>query len=195
MASTCSVGYSRGRDKKSSDTRHSASDDRIGSAAVGDVFTITGLDLEYEESYFIIEKKNRYANSSAEWREVLGVEGDKRVWLEWSGHGDASVAARPDSRPVGLNAVGLSEDDLVRMDEEHSIDNTVEHDRTTYFYVNSSESFYFEDNVGEGDGFYLWEFASEDSAKMLSVVKWEGAPFQVYISDVLSPESINVYRR
>ena len=45
----------------------------------------------------------------------------------------------------------------------------------------------------DGAGFYLWEFAGEDKA--LSIDKWEGAPFQAYMSEVLSPDSFTVYKR
>ena len=170
-------------------------DETIGSASVGDVFTVSGFGLEYEESYFIIEKKNRYAGSSAEWFEVLGVDDDKRLWVEWSGAGDRSVSVRADARPVGLDSVGVTTDELIRMDEKHSIDSYIDSQGTRYQYENSGEASYFEDDMGEGAGFYLWEFASDDGARILSVVKWDDMPFQIYISEVVSADRLSVYKR
>ena len=80
------------------------------------------------------------------------------------------------------------------MDEEHSLDNTVTYEGATYQYENSGEVFYFEDRSGDGAGFYLWEFASEEPSKIVSVVKWEGSPFEVYPSDVLPIDSVSLYR-
>ena len=183
----------RGREKVKPNTSYSEFEDRIQNAQIGGVFTVTGLELEYDEAYFFIEKKNLYRNSNSEWWEVLGVDGDKRVWMEWSTQEPEFVVTRLDSRPIGLDTLGLSEDDLIRMDEKHSIDSTILYEGTTYHYVNSCEAFYFEDGNGEGNGFYMWEFSREDEAKILSMVKWEGVPFQVYINDVISAEQIKVY--
>ena len=43
-------------------------------------------------------------------------------------------------------------------------------------------------------GYYGWEFMSRDRKNMLAVVKWEGAPFEVYASEVVSPSIVSVYR-
>ena len=185
----------RGRKKKPSGLAASSPIDSIKEAGVGDVFTITGLSIEYEDSYLIIEKMNRYASSSGEWHELLGVDGEKRLWVQWSDGGGLFVTATGDNRPVGLKQLGITRDKLIRMDEEHSLDNFLTYDGTRYNYRNSGEAFYFQDNLGEGEGYYLWEFEGEDGSKMLTVDKWEGTPFQVYVSDVVSPDNITVYKR
>ena len=171
------------------------SEETIRDVRQGDVFTLSGFGLEYEDGYFLVDKKNRYESASANWHEILGVDGDKRLWVEWAGDRGDSVSVRPDDRPVGLSAAGLTEEDLVRLDEERSIDNRVEYDGARFDYVNSGEAFFYEQGVGAGQGFYLWEFASDDGSRLLSVVKWEATPFQVYVSELLSPESFAVYRR
>ena len=48
-------------------------------------------------------------------------------------------------------------------------------------------------NRGEGEGYYLWEFTGDE--KVLSIDKWEAMPFQAFVSDVVPPESITVYKR
>ena len=167
--------------------------DSVKEARIGDVFTVTGLSLEYEDSYLIVEKMNRYESASGEWFEILGVDGDKQLWVQWSGGGGLFVTANAGAKPVGLNQVGVTEDDLIRMDDEHSIDNHIDYEGVRYSYKNSSEAAYYQDNKGEGEGYYLWEFSAEE--KVLSIDKWEGMPFQAFVSDVVPPESITVYKR
>ena len=181
------------RKKRPSGSATDSLGDTVREARAGDVFTITGLSPEYEDSYLIVEKMNRYESYAGESYELLGVEGDKRLWVQWSDEGGLFVTAMADDEPRGLKQLGVTEDQLARMDDEQSIDNYVTHDGAQYFYKNSGEAGYFQDNTGDGEGFYLWEFAGED--KVLSVVKWEGMPFRVYVSDVVSPDSISVYKR
>ena len=80
------------------------------------------------------------------------------------------------------------------MDEQHSIDNYVEYEGERYNYTNSQEVYFFADGGEDGQGYYGWEFLSTDRRKLLSVVKWEGVPFEVYASEVVSPSIVSVYR-
>ncbi len=167
----------------------------IRDARVGDVFTVTGLALEYEDSYFIIEKRNRYASPNSEWYELLGVDSNARLWLNYSAGGDLFMTATPDERPMGLSQLGITEDDLVRMDNEHAIDNSVSFDAETFHYKNSGEVFLFEDGMGEGHGHYVWEFEADDGSRVLSIDKWEGRPFHAYVGQVVPAENVAVYGR
>ena len=96
---------------------------------------------------------------------------------------------------MGLSGIGLTEDELVRMDQEQSIDRYIDHEDERYFYGNSHEVFRFENSGDEGEGFYLWEFFTRERQKTISVVKWEGMPFEVYTSEALSPDLVSVYRK
>ena len=167
--------------------------DSIKDARVGDVFTIEGLAADYEDSYLIVEKLNRYKSASGEWYELLGVDGEKRLWVQWSDGGGLFVTANAEAPGMGLTQLGITEQQLIKMDEEHSVDNYITFEGTRYQYTNSSEALFYQDDRGEGEGYYLWEFAGED--KVMSVDKWEGTPFQAYISDVVPSESIIIYKR
>ena len=168
--------------------------DSIKDAVAGDVFTIQGLSLEYDDAYFFIEKIDRYENPSGVWYEITGADGDKQVWVEWSQGDTLFVTATGNRRPVGLSAIGLTEEDLIRLDEENSIDNFIDVDNERYLYRSSSEALYFKDNRGQGDGFYLWEFISEGDQRVLAITKWEGLPFESYFSEVISPENVILYK-
>ena len=168
----------------------------VADARVGDVLTISSASVTYEDAYFIVEKVNRYEGYAGESHELLGVDGDTRLWVEWSGQGSAvSIAVRSEERPMSIERLGLTEADLKRMDEEHSLDNGFEYEGTRYYYGNSGESFFFEDRADEGHGLYVWEFADHDHRLFASIVKYEGTPFEAYLSESASPESITVYRQ
>ena len=181
--------------KKRKSSKSESDSDSISGAAVGDVFTVTDLSIEYEDSYFVIEKLNRYQSDWGEWYEILGVDGDKRLWVYWSGPRGANVSIMEDERPLGLTTLGLDEEALVQIDEAQSIDSSVEIDGLAYYYSNSSEAFLYEDNTGKGRGFYVWDFASEDGHSLLSIDKWEGMPFQGHFVEAVASERVSLYKR
>lgn len=168
----------------------------IADARPGDVFTISTVSVTHDDAYFIVEKINRYESYAGESWEMLGVDGDTRLWLEWSGRGSTlSIAVRLHERPMSIERLGLTDVDLKRMDEEHSLDNGFEYEGTRYYYANSGEWVLFEDGAGEGHGSYVWEFADHDHRLFAAIVKWPDAPFEAFLSESVSPESVTVYRQ
>ena len=175
-------------------------DDSIRNAQVGDEVAIFGLTEGFDEVYrtverrdsFVVEQKNRYESDAGEWFEVIGEDGERRFWVEWAEEDELFVTATTNKDPMGLASVGLTEEKIVQMDEEHSIDNHFTHEGTRYHYKNSQEAIYYEDEEGDGEGFYLWDFVSREEKRVLSVVKWEGVPFQVFISEMVPPGKISV---
>lgn len=168
--------------------------DSIRSAGVGYTVVIAEFFSPIEDAYIVIEQVNRYDSAVGEWRELVGSDGERRVGIEWSYDGDLFIAVNVHGTPMGLDSIGLEEDDLLRMDQEHSLSNSLTYEDQRYSYKNSYEAAYFKDSKGEGDGFYLWEFVSQDSKNIVSVVKWEDAPFEVYTSVVVSPEQVSAYK-
>ena len=168
--------------------------DSIKDAVVGDVFTITGFSIQFEDSYLIIEKKDRYESDTGSWYEAFGSDGGNSLWLQWSDADIIQISAMTDDKPVGLSTLGINESDLHRMDDEHSIDNTIIFDDIKFSYQQSREAFHFPNGQGQGEGFYMWEFASEDQVRLISVIKWENTPFQVYYSEVVPLENVTVYK-
>ena len=156
---------------------------------------IAGFSSTFEDAYFIIENVHRYGSSVGEWQELVGVDGDRRVGIEWSYDGEYFISVSEQDRPMGLASIGLDDDALIRMDNENSIDNHITFEDERYGYRNSYEAFFFKDGQGEGDGFWIWEFRSEDMKKTVSVVKWGDMPFEVYTSVVVSPDLVSVYKK
>ena len=183
-----------GRGKKKRDPVAPAPDDSIRAARVGDVLTINGFSVEYEKRLLFIERIHRYSSAADTWHEMLCVDGDDRLWIDWTDGRELSITVTVDTGPSGLNSTGLTEEDLVQLDEEHSIDNYVTIDGDNYYYRNSAEVLFFQDSNGTGDTFYQWDFIKEQGDMALTITKWEGRPFEVAFSEAIDPENISLYQ-
>ena len=183
-----------GRGKKRREPVGPQVDESIRAARVGDVLTISGYSVEYDERLFFIERLHRYSTAADTWHEMLCADGDTRLWIDWTDGSDLSISVTEDTGPSGLTATGLTEDDLVQLDEEHSIDNYVTIDGDNYRYRNSAEVQFFQDNKGPGDAFYQWDFIQEQGDQVLTISKWPERPFEVVFSDVVAPESVTLYQ-
>ena len=186
--------FGKGKKKGGSSAGGSSQDDSIRAAKVGDVVSITGLRLEYDDVYFFIEKIHRYSTDTETWYEMLCVDGDNQVWIDWTDSYDLSVTATDNPGPVGLESIGITEEELIQLDEEHSIDSYIEVEGDKYYYRNSAEVLFYQDNRGEGEGFYNWDLVQEQGDRVLSVSKWEGRPFEATFSQVISPDRITLYK-
>ncbi len=186
-------GGKKGRRPSSSGS--SKVDDSIRSARIGDVVVISGFSLALEDAYVVTEKINRYESSYGKWYDLVGSDGDRPIAIEWSDDGGLTMFVTTQEAPMALSAVGLTNDDLVRIDEEQSLDNSLEYEGERYSFSNSYEVFRFEDDRDEGEGFYLWEFFTAGRGKTIAVVKWEGMPFEVYASEALSPDLVSVFKK
>ena len=188
-------GKGKRRSKRKEQASSSApQDDSIRAAKVGDVVSITGLALEYDDLYFFIERVHRYSSDADTWYELLCVDGDNRVWIDWTDGYDLFVTATDDPNPAGLSSIGLTEEELIELDEAHSIENYINVDGDNYYYRNSSEVLFYQDNRAPGEGFYQWDFIREQEDRVLAVSKWEGKPFEVAFSEVMSPDRITLYK-
>ena len=181
--------------RRPSSSESSRLGESIGSARVGDVVVISGFSPALEDAYVLTEKINRYESPIGKWYDLVGSDGDRPIAIEWSNDGDLTIFVSTQESPMALATVGLTDDELVRMDKEHSLDNALEYEGERYFYGNSYEVFRFEDDRDEGEGFYLWEFFTAGRGKTIAVVKWEGMPFEVYASEALSSDLVNVFKK
>ena len=184
--------FGRGRNKR--EPVAPAPDESIRSARVGDVLTINGYSVEYDERLLFIERIHRYTSAADTWYELLCVDGDDRLWIDWTDSRELSISVTEDTGPAGLTATGLTEDDLIQLDEEHSIDNYVTIEGENYYYRNSAEVLFFQDNRGPGDAFYQWDFEQDRGERVLAITKWEGRPFEVVFSEAIPPENITLYQ-
>lgn len=183
-----------GKKRRSQDGTPQA-DDSIRTAVVGDVIVIPGFSPTFEDAYFIVESKNRLESAYGRSYEIIAVDDDRRVSMEWVEDEDASISVTEHDNPMGLSAISVDESTLSRWDDNKSIENFVEYAGEKYFYRNSHEVYYYKSESSEGEGFWIWDFGSEDEQRGISVVKWEGLPFEVYATVAVSSHVARVYRQ
>ena len=93
--------FGRRKKKRRSDDASSPGDETIRSARVGDVVVITGFSPTLEDAYFITEKLNRYESPLGKWYDLIGVEGERRVAIEWSDDDGLSIFCYRTGRASG----------------------------------------------------------------------------------------------
>ena len=170
------------------------SDESIRSAKVGDVVFIPGFWDDGEDAYLIVDDISLVESAYGKANELTCADGDRRATIEWSDHDGLHISATVQERPLGLSEFGLDDDTLVQWDNHKSLENSIEYEGHRYFYRNSHEAFHLRQDTDEGEGFWVWEFMREDEGGSISVVKWEGMPFEAYVSIALSPHLVTVYQ-
>jgi hypothetical protein len=167
--------------------------DSIRDVRLGDVLVIQGLSPEYADAFFFIEQMHRYEGPAGTSYEIVAADGDNKVWVEWSDEDGLFVTMSYNRRAWSLSSLGLTEDELIQLDEDHSFDNYITLEDQRYYYRHSFEAGYFKDNRGAGEDFYVWDFMAEDESRVLAISKWEGLPFEGHFSEVISPHSVTLY--
>lgn len=163
----------------------------IKDAIRGDNIILSGAGQSYEDLSFTVDRLNRYESDGEQWFELSGLGSGKRVFLEWSEDDELEVALQ---RQGGLNleAIGVTEEDLAQMDEERSRSRFIEYQGKRWNYRESAEAGYFKDDGAEGEGFYYWKFDCKEL--QLFIEKYEGDPFEVGISEKISPGRVRIFR-
>ncbi len=182
-----------GRKKKPSGIE--IKDDSIRSAGVGDVIHIVGWWETGEDAYLIVQQTNKLKSPFGESNEVVCEDGGRRALIEWTDSGGLSIFMTQQAKPMGLSSIGMDEPTLAEWDQYKSIENRIEFDGSVYYYHRSHESRFFENGRGEGDDLWVWEFVREDDGGAITVLKYEGLPFEVYESVAVDPRIVTVYHK
>ena len=164
----------------------------------GALVRVLNASPDYEDLTFQVERIHRYEWGREKWYELAGRSPHGEIALEFQEDDGLSIylALGKSHRIEEVQTQGatLTEDDLVRFDEERSSGNTVQFDDRAFRYEASHEVGFFEDGVGEGEGFYVWDFEGDDGKKSLSIEKWEGEAFEVFLTDIVDPSDVQVFR-
>lgn len=139
---------------------------------------------------FTVEKIHRYVSGDDEWFEVGGSYNGREVFVEQ--HTAGAVLINLSASTPSLGELGLSEDDLVRMDENRSSSESFFYDGTEWHYRESQEVGWFNDGNPEAEGYYNWDFVDSTGERFLSVEKWEGEPFETILSRVFPADAVKV---
>jgi hypothetical protein len=166
----------------------------ITDARRGDNVSVLAAGDEFEDLEFVVDRRNRYESGDEEWFELSGMYKGRRVFVEYYEDDEIEVSVNLARREISLSDLGLTEADLIRMDEERSSSNGFEFDGAGWNYSSSEEVGYFKDARGEGEGYYCWNFRTKDGKRELFIEKWEGDPFEGGIAEIVDPQDVKIYR-
>jgi len=172
----------RGRGDEPAPAPRSLADLHVRDASVGDTISIHGAGADFEDLDFTVDRRNRYESGEETWFELSGVHRGRRLFLEVYEDDVVEVSYSWADESRTLPEIGLTEDDLVRLDEEGRAGNTVEALGETWRYEESGEVGYFREGEGEGEGFYSWSLRSADGQRVLFIEKYEGEPFEAGVA-------------
>ena len=167
----------------------------IARAKVGDTIEIEGVGERFEHVNFTIDRRSRYESGGETWYEVSGTQRGERVYVELYDDDELEVTVQLPAAALSLHDLGLTEEDLARMDDERSPKNTVAYNGETWSYADSDEIGYSKDGKSPLEGYYNWDFKSADGLRVLFVEKWEGEPFEAGIAYHVHPEDVRVLER
>ncbi|MDJ0762740.1 MAG: DUF4178 domain-containing protein [Myxococcota bacterium] len=172
---------------------------RLWHARTGDIIEIRAAGDDFEDLSFAVDKRHRYETDSDVSFELIGTYKNQRIYLEYS-EGDEGAVLLSTQPASTIETLGLNEEDLIRMDEAQSTAESFSFDGSVWRYALSGEVGFFENNASDGegfhngDGFYHWEFISEDGKRRISIEKWPGEPFEARLFDHIHPDDITIYR-
>ncbi len=167
---------------------------RISDARVGDVISIHGAGEDYEDLQFTVDSRNRYQAGDETWFELVGNYRGRKVFVECYEDDELEITANLDESEVRFQDLNILEEDLNRYDEEQSPANSIDFRGEPWSFEKSHEIGFFRDGQGDGEGYYSWQFVSDDGRRQLCVEKWEGEGFQALIVQRINPDDCRVFR-
>ncbi|MFC1587848.1 hypothetical protein ACFL54_06030 [Planctomycetota bacterium] len=171
-------------------TQHAAATAR-GIQDVGLEDTLLIRSLDQGSLRVTIDRMDRYEADGEQWFELSGICNGERVFVEWY-EDEGLVILLDTGKDLDIEDLGLTEDDLVRMDDDPSPEERFYHAGYHWNFAESGEELYFENSLGEGEGYYCWSFWSEDGNRQISIDKFEDEPFEVSLSQRVAPGDLDV---
>lgn len=168
---------------------------KVTDARTGDVLSVAGAGDRMTDLDYTVDRGTRYEAGSRTWVELAGTYMNRRVHVRVGGDEEVEVYLHADARKVGLEEMGLSEDDLSQMDERQNPADSFDFDDATWMYRLSREVQAWRDNQPAPTGFYYWEFFTQDGKRLMGIRKAEGEPFTVTLSKRVNAEDVTVYRK
>ncbi|HYO80157.1 MAG TPA: DUF4178 domain-containing protein [Bryobacteraceae bacterium] len=163
-------------------------------ARPGDVISVHGAAADFSDIDFTVERKNRYESGPNSWIELTGDFRGQRVFLEVYPGREADIIGFFDASKPTLADIGVSEEQLALMDESQNPAAGFPWNGKQWQYESSREVGYFENEAGNGEGFYRWVFRDPASKALICVEKWEGDPFSVRVAQRLNSQDITIFR-
>lgn len=162
---------------------------------VGDTVIITAAGHKYDDLNVTIERKHRYETKKDKWFEATAPYRSGRAGIEVYQEDEMpKVRVSLPQENITLDDLRLTEEDLIRMDDNQSHPETIEFDCSRWKFQESDEVRFFEDSNRNSESYYSWEFVEENNARILYIEKWEDEPFSAGVSTIVNPNDIRIFR-
>jgi hypothetical protein len=166
----------------------------VAEARRGDVISVSGAGDAMTDLDFTADRLTRFDGGSRRWFELSGPYRERRVALRVAGDEDLEVSIHNDPRKLSLEDLGLSEEDLAEMDERQNTADSFEFDGKVWLYRLSREVKSWRDDQPQAEGFYYWEFQTQDDKALLAIRKAAGEPFAASIYGGIAAADVTIYR-
>ena len=166
----------------------------LRNAKAGDVISIHGAAEDFSDLDFTVDRRNSYESAGRRWTDLTGEFRGRRVFLEVYPGATPELLGLLEDRKLTLPEVDATEDGLAQMDARQDPSAFLTFEGKRWQYESSREIGFFENETGEGEGFYRWLFAETGGTRLLCIEKWQGEPFDVRIARRLNPQDIAVFR-
>ena len=166
----------------------------LANARRGDVVSIHGAAADFSDVDFTVDRRSSYQSGPNKWIELSGEYRGNRVFVEVYPGRDGEIIGVIDPRKMTIADAGVTEDQLADLDARQDPAQFLTFEGKRWQYESSREIGYFENEMGEGEGFYRWLFRESGGDRMLRIEKWEGDPFDVRFARRINGQDITIYR-
>ena len=163
---------------------------RIENAGPGAVIHLTGIGPEMDEFDIKVIAKHTYHHGESSWYELECDKGSEKVWIDMEEDDELELSVT--LRHLKLRELGISKDDLDRMDDEE--EGNFDFEGNKYYLEDSDPAvFYRYSDDKNAEKFYYWDFEAEAGDKFIGVEKWSDGSYDVAYSEKIKPSQITVY--
>lgn len=161
--------------KKMADVEASAKvaklDIHLRDSCVGDIIHIKEVGPKFDDITFKIDGIHTYVDEDGfEWGEAYGDGPTGKVFLEFIEDDEIELFVKIGKMDLSLSDLGISLDDLWKIDEKE--DGYIEYNGERFKYEDSGDVTFYHNGEGNGEGFYSWDFISDDDMLSLSIEKY-----------------------
>ena len=187
----------RSRKSKEDDAKVTLADAQVTNditqVDVGGVIRLPPFGSERAPVETYVIARHRYDDGGSPWYELVCEHGTRELLIEWERDGrKVEVTAAFDDENPKLEALGLTDDDLHRFDEDERGEFRWEGRR--WRYEDSGEVNYYEGDGKQSQTLYAWSFYDDRDERYITIEKWaRDARFYVYHSWTIDPDRIEVY--
>ncbi len=143
-----------------------------------------------------VHQRHRYADvdfPERPWFELVCDQAGRDLLVEWvRDGGELFVTAGYEDENPTLADLGLTEEDLIRFDEDQR--GSFTWDGVTWSFELARETDWFENDGRQKESFYRWEFHDADDKRWITIEKWAGENrFPVYHLWSIDADKVEVY--